>query len=101
MAFQRVERELYSLGRYELSLIGPPMDSGELRICLGCGETISAARLEAQPSAARCIDCQALHEKEPSGPSAGGKSEYLSAKVDRRVEASSKRRHLRRNSDII
>jgi hypothetical protein len=77
------------------------MDSSEARICSECGELISAALLEKFPYAIRCIHCKARHEKEPDGPLAGGKSEYLSAKVARRAEASSNRRHLRRNSGIM
>lgn len=32
--------------------------------CLDCGEPIPAARLAAWPSAARCVDCQADHERQ-------------------------------------
>lgn len=31
--------------------------------CQDCGEDIGQARLAARPGAARCIDCQVIHEK--------------------------------------
>ena len=31
--------------------------------CQDCGEDIGQARLAARPGAARCIDCQVVHEK--------------------------------------
>ena len=34
------------------------MVAGVFGICVTCGQPISAARLEALPSAAHCIDCQ-------------------------------------------
>ena len=34
------------------------IDAGVFGICVSCGQPISAARLEALPSAAHCIDCQ-------------------------------------------
>jgi RNA polymerase-binding protein DksA len=37
--------------------------SGDYGICDRCGGEIAAARLEAQPTARRCIRCQSLHEK--------------------------------------
>lgn len=33
------------------------------RYCLSCGHSISAKRLEAQPQAVRCIQCQQKREK--------------------------------------
>lgn len=32
-------------------------------ICTNCNNPIPAARLNAQPHAVRCIDCQTIHEK--------------------------------------
>ncbi len=32
-------------------------------ICADCGEAIPAARRRALPSAIRCVDCQAWHER--------------------------------------
>lgn len=39
----------------------PPREAG---ICLDCGEEISPDRLEANPAAIRCIDCQRKKERE-------------------------------------
>ena len=40
------------------------MDEGTYGTCLRCGKRIKAARLEAFPYVAYCIDCQALIERE-------------------------------------
>jgi RNA polymerase-binding protein DksA len=39
------------------------MDTGDYGICIDCDQPIPVARLQANPLAARCIDCQAKHEK--------------------------------------
>lgn len=44
------------------------MAKGEYGTCEDCGEAIEFARLEAQPAASRCIQCQELVEKR-EGPS--------------------------------
>jgi RNA polymerase-binding protein DksA len=36
---------------------------GVYGVCVDCGEAIGAARLAAYPTAARCVACQARHEK--------------------------------------
>lgn len=36
---------------------------GEVGVCIDCGEAIEPARLEANPVASRCTDCQARNEK--------------------------------------
>jgi RNA polymerase-binding protein DksA len=33
------------------------MDKGTYGVCVGCGQAIQVARLEARPYAAKCIDC--------------------------------------------
>ncbi|MCP4391921.1 MAG: TraR/DksA family transcriptional regulator [Gammaproteobacteria bacterium] len=38
------------------------IDSGEYGYCLQCGETIGFARLQAQPFASMCLDCQSASE---------------------------------------
>lgn len=40
------------------------LDAGTYGTCVTCGKPISAARLEALPAAAHCIDCQ---KKVPAG----------------------------------
>lgn len=39
------------------------LDSGHYGLCVDCGEPISPARLEVQPSAARCAGCQVAAER--------------------------------------
>jgi len=39
------------------------LDEGEYGICIDCGEPIASARLQAYPTAVRCINCQAIHEQ--------------------------------------
>ena len=77
------------------------MDSSEARTCSECGEPISAARLKELPFTHLCVGCKARHEKEPDRPHANEKPEYLSAKHDRRMQMSAKKRQLRRDSGII
>jgi RNA polymerase-binding transcription factor DksA len=36
---------------------------GSYGICVDCGAEIGFERLQAEPAAARCLDCQARHEK--------------------------------------
>ena len=39
------------------------LDAGGFGECSDCGREIDYRRLEAQPTALRCIDCQSQHEK--------------------------------------
>ena len=39
------------------------MDNGEYGICIDCDVPIAIARLQAYPTAVRCINCQAKHEQ--------------------------------------
>ena len=39
------------------------IEAGEYGDCEECGNEIGHARLQAQPTATRCVECQALHEK--------------------------------------
>jgi DnaK suppressor protein len=39
------------------------IEQGGYGVCIDCGVDIPLARLHAQPAAARCIDCQAAHER--------------------------------------
>jgi DnaK suppressor protein len=36
---------------------------GAYGICVDCGGEIGFGRLQAEPAAARCVECQARHEK--------------------------------------
>ena len=40
------------------------MDDGEYGLCIDCDKPILLARLQAYPTAVRCISCQAEHEQE-------------------------------------
>lgn len=42
-----------------------------VRVCLGCEYPIDGDRLEANPGAARCADCQTEHEKQQRRGHAG------------------------------
>ena len=39
------------------------MNDGEYGFCMDCDKPIAFARLEAYPTAVRCINCQSEHEK--------------------------------------
>jgi RNA polymerase-binding protein DksA len=43
---------------------------GEYGVCERCGTDIAPARLDAQPTARRCVRCQELHEKTYAGTAA-------------------------------
>lgn len=43
------------------------IETGHYGICSDCGIDIPLARLQAQPSAERCIDCQEKHERTHPG----------------------------------
>ena len=40
------------------------LDAGAYGECIDCGQPIVAGRLEAIPWAARCLDCQAKHDRD-------------------------------------
>jgi DnaK suppressor protein len=39
------------------------LDDGSYGICVDCGGAIGNERLQAEPAAARCVECQSRHEK--------------------------------------
>ena len=39
------------------------LDDGSYGLCVDCGAAIGFERLRAEPAAARCLECQARHEK--------------------------------------
>ena len=43
--------------------IEAPLEVEGERVCLDCREPIAIARLNANPPAVRCIDCQTDHER--------------------------------------
>ena len=57
-----VERDVRELREVEAALAR--LTSETFGACADCGEPIGFARLLANPAAARCITCQARHERE-------------------------------------
>lgn len=58
--FASADLHLHSLEEVEAALAR--IRNGSYGVCVDCGEPIAAARLDAQPAAARCIDCQTRFE---------------------------------------
>ena len=56
------ERDEVELSAIERTL--RQIDDGSYGVCVACGVDIPAARLRAQPLAARCVPCQSAREKE-------------------------------------
>ena len=66
MTSVEMERGLIDRYNHELQQIAAVRErlaGGVFGMCLDCGEPIGAARLQAQPTAVRCTDCQWRHEK--------------------------------------
>ena len=59
--FAMNEHETAELGDIQAAL--ERIESGQYGTCTDCGQTIAGARLNAYPTAKRCIGCQALKEK--------------------------------------
>lgn len=60
MALANQQQSTQLLKRIELAL--QRIDSDEYGYCLQCGEPIAFARLQAQPFAGLCLDCQSASE---------------------------------------
>ena len=63
-----VEMERGLIDRYtqeleRIAAVRERLAGGVFGMCVDCGEPIGAARLQAQPTAVRCTDCQWRHEK--------------------------------------
>ncbi len=56
-----IEKEVSELSEVEAALAR--IDAGTYARCADCGADISVERLRAYPSANRCTDCQARHER--------------------------------------
>jgi RNA polymerase-binding protein DksA len=56
-----IDRYTEELGK--IAAVRERLASGVFGQCIDCGEPIGAARLQAQPTAVRCTDCQWRHEK--------------------------------------
>ncbi len=63
---QEVIDDLGNIARQELRRVTSAlvrMDAGEYGICIDCGAEIPDARLEANPFAERCVECEERHEQ--------------------------------------
>jgi len=60
MAIANQQQAAQILQRIELGL--QRIERGEYGLCLQCAEPIALARLQAQPFASLCLDCQAASE---------------------------------------
>ncbi len=56
-----VERDIAEILEIDAAL--ERMARGRYGVCTHCGAAIGLARLQAEPSAERCIDCQREHER--------------------------------------
>ncbi|TDB86182.1 conjugal transfer protein TraR [Actinomadura sp. KC216] len=68
-AQDRVEAALDSLERHRRAVAEAleRISAGTYGRCVGCGRPVPEGRLEARPDAARCITCQAKHDRRARG----------------------------------
>ena len=59
--YSEIERDADELRRIDAAMVR--MATGNYGSCEDCGQPIAAARLAAEPAAARCIRCQEIYEK--------------------------------------
>ena len=69
VADAEVERDLAELRDVNLAL--QRVEDGTYGICNDCGNRIDPRRVLAQPTALRCLDCQALAEAEATRTASG------------------------------
>ncbi|HKS55615.1 MAG TPA: TraR/DksA family transcriptional regulator [Steroidobacteraceae bacterium] len=62
-----IDRDADELRRIDTALLR--LSEGSYGLCEDCGQRIPEARLEAEPTALRCIRCQELYEKTHAGNS--------------------------------
>jgi DnaK suppressor protein len=62
-----IDRDADELRRIDTALAR--LSTGSYGVCESCGERIPEARLEAEPTALRCVRCQELYERTHSGVS--------------------------------
>jgi RNA polymerase-binding protein DksA len=67
LSYSDVQRDVDELRRIDAAQ--RRLQEGSYGICLQCGMEIPRARLEAEPTAVRCINCQELFEKTHLGAS--------------------------------
>lgn len=56
-----VDRQITEVREIEAAL--KRLAAGDFGTCVDCGADIPVARLKVYPTAARCIDCQSMHER--------------------------------------
>ena len=61
LGIQETDRDIGEMLQVEAAL--ERIKSGDYGICEDCGMEIGIKRLEAYPTAARCIECQTKHER--------------------------------------
>lgn len=61
-----IDRDAQELRRIDGALLR--LREGSFGDCIDCGQEIPLARLEAEPTAARCVSCQELFEKTHVSP---------------------------------
>ena len=61
----QIERDLVELRDIDAAL--ERFENGSYGICVRCGRDIATARLRANPSAPRCIECQTAYEHQFAG----------------------------------
>lgn len=60
-----VDRQIHEVRDIEVALAR--IKAGEYGVCIDCGEDIAFERLQAYPTAKRCIRCQEQREKQYAG----------------------------------
>jgi RNA polymerase-binding protein DksA len=68
LGIAEIDRDVQELREVESALAR--VGTAEFGICADCGEAIAFERMEAQPSAARCLTCQGRHERGYAHPKA-------------------------------
>ncbi|HET7586933.1 MAG TPA: TraR/DksA C4-type zinc finger protein [Gammaproteobacteria bacterium] len=62
LEFERIETESREMEAVEHALI--KFDNSQYGLCEDCGREIRLERLQAEPTALRCLECQEKHENE-------------------------------------
>jgi DnaK suppressor protein len=62
-----IDRDADELRRIDTALVR--LSDGSYGVCEDCSRQIPSARLEAEPTALRCVQCQELYEKTHAGTS--------------------------------
>ena len=63
--FAEIDRDAQELRRIDTALLR--LSEGSYGSCTDCGQRIPEARLQAEPTALRCVRCQELYERTHAG----------------------------------